>query len=245
MRSRPRMARRSRSSARSMSRIRKGSQSWSSEGARKRRASSGAASPRFTSTCATGLPTPSAADKTPTARGFGAGSVQRAGFAIAPSVLGKIPAQRVAALFEIVFIAEPRIDLFFQVQKLLVPVGLHFVHVQAGMMVKCEFERTGHALEDAQFADSSFVLAPLFPGEFAVVELFGQFVEIGALEFRRGKQDQSGSRFARDIQKRLIVGMVFHIPEHHGEALQPARAAAENGEAGRFQIFEDLALQRV
>src|SRR5579883_529119 len=218
MRSRPRMARRSRSSARSMSRIRKGSQSWSSEGARKRRASSGAASPRFTSTCATGLPTPSAADKTPTARGFGAGSVQRAGFAIAPSVLGKIPAQRVAALFEIVFIAEPRIDLFFQVQKLLVPVGLHFVHVQAGMMVK---------------------------GEFAVVELFGQFVEIGALEFRRGKQDQSGSRFARDIQKRLIVGMVFHIPEHHGEALQPARAAAENGEAGRFQIFEDLALQRV
>src|SRR6476646_3748989 len=172
MRSRSRMARAIRSTAAGMSRRVIGSCSSSKAGCKNRLAAAWSEKPRCTSTLAAAGPICRAADKAVTICGSGAGSTQRAGGLI----LGEIPAKLVAFV-QIVLCHRVR-DLVFRDEKLLVPVGLEFVDVQAGIVVEGQFQRAGHSFVDAQLAHAGLVFALPLPVHFQILDLLQQVVDV-------------------------------------------------------------------
>ena len=75
-------------------------------------------------------------------------------------------------------------DLVLDAQELLVPVGLQFVDVEAGMVVEGQFQRAGHAFVDAQLAQARFVVALLVAVDVAVLELRQQVVDVARPRIR-------------------------------------------------------------
>src|ERR1019366_2153785 len=87
-----------------------------------------------------------------------------------PLVVGEVAVERVA-LVQVFFIGHPRYDLVLHTEEVLVPVGLHFKNVEAGMVVESQVERAGDAFEDAQLAQARFVISTLLAGQLAVLQL--------------------------------------------------------------------------
>src|ERR1035437_1845384 len=93
-------------------------------------------------------------------------------------VLREVAAEGVA-LVHVFFIGHPRYDLVLAAEEVFVPVGLHLVDVEAGMVVESQIQRAGDTFEDAQLAQARFVVSTLFAGEIAVVELRQKIVQVG------------------------------------------------------------------
>src|SRR5262249_37377358 len=218
--SRSRIARASRSTAADISRRAIGSWRWSNCGRRNRRALSGSASPRWTSTRAARGPIFSAAASATASGGSSGGGIPRV------SVLGEIPAKGIA--FVELILADYGGDLVFDGQKLFVPIGLDFVDVEVRIVIEGELERAGEAFVLAQLAQARLVIALVVIFEFEIVELFEQIVDIAGFEFPAAEQDQLDADFRRGIEKHLVVRIVLGVPEDHLGAVHRAGAAAED-----------------
>ena len=159
-------------------------------------------------------------------------------------VLREVAAEGVA-LVQVFFIGHPRYDLVLDAEEVFVPVGLHFVNVEAGMVIERQVERAGDAFEDAQLAQARLVIAALFAGELAVVELRQKIVHVGGFKLASGKHHEVDSGLAGDFQKHPVVGVVLGVPEDHGRAFHTPGTAVEDGESGRIEILQDFLLQCV
>src|SRR5690349_12035239 len=135
------MARSRRPSAAAMSRIASGSCRSSKAGHRNRRAASGSPSPRAASTFAAGAPMPRARASAVADSACTSGRTQRRTMG---SVLGEIPAEGLVVAQLVVRGAGH--DLLVELDELLVPVGLDFVHIQPLVVVERKLERAGLAL---------------------------------------------------------------------------------------------------
>src|ERR1019366_6716791 len=91
-------------------------------------------------------------------------------------VLREVAAEGVA-LVHVFFIGHARYDLVLDAEKVFVPVGLHFVNVEAGMVIESQIQRAGDAFKDAQLAQARLVVSTLFAGEIAIVELRQKIVQ--------------------------------------------------------------------
>src|SRR5208283_3869789 len=80
------------------------------------------------------------------------------------SVLRKVAGQRVG----LVVVGGPGHDFVFDAAEFVVPIRLQFVNVEARIVVEGQFQRAGEAGEDAQLAQTRFVLAALLAAEFAL-----------------------------------------------------------------------------
>ena len=146
-----------------MSRMVSGSCRSSKAGCRKRRAAAGSAKPRCTSTLAAGGADAAARRPAPaTAAASGAGQ-EPARRARTNSWRNTRQANRLRPVSSSAMAAG---DLVFE-QEFLVPVGLQFVDVEAGIVVEGQFQRAGHAFVDAQLAQPRLVVALLVAVELA------------------------------------------------------------------------------
>jgi hypothetical protein len=185
---------------------------------------------------------PRAAARRAAASGSGRESANGKGISRAALVLGEVAAQRLVVVVHALAVGHERHDFVFHAEEFVVPVGLHFVDVQARVVVEGQFQRTGDAFMNAQFAQALFVVALLFAGELQIVQLANRS-SCRRLEFAAGEDDHAGFALDGDVQESLVIGMALGIPENHGLAVQSAGTAVEHGEAGRVEILQDFALQ--
>src|SRR4051794_29660358 len=236
MRSRSRMARARRSMAAGISRRVSGSCRSSKMGRRKWRAASGSANPRCTNTLAAGGAMRRAAESAATTAGSGAGMSQRV-----PLVFGEKPAKGIA-LVEILF-GQAGGDLVFHGQVFLVPIGLHFVHVQPGIVVEGQFDGAGLPFVAAQVAEAALVIALLIAIHRHLVQLFEQVGDVLGSELASAEENQADAHFRGGVQEHLVVGVILRVPEHHLAPIERARRAAEDSELPRFEVSQNFALE--
>ncbi|HCC57313.1 MAG TPA: hypothetical protein DEQ47_08610, partial [Solibacterales bacterium] len=98
---------------------------------------------------------------------------------------------------------------------------------------------------DPQLLQLALKGAPLVARQVDLCQLLLQLVQLFFTEFARGEQDHLGARFARRLQKHLVVGVALHVPQHGGQGVEPARFAAKHGKLGVLQVPQHVLFEGV
>ena len=98
---------------------------------------------------------------------------------------------------------------------------------------------------DMELAKARLVDPLILAAQFGLFELLFQFLDIAFRELGRSEHHEFNAGLLSHFEKGPVVGVRTGVPRGRVLAFQAARDAVEHGEVGRFEVFEDLALQGI
>src|SRR5579863_3041785 len=228
------MARRIRSTARSISRSRKGSCRSSMPGLRNRATLPASRNPRWNKISAA---TRGSCRSSVNGAGW-AGKTQRLVVGIETAATYSVAGIRIVVVHR-----KHGADLLAGVEEVLIPVRPRLIDIEVGVVPERKFERAGGADMPFGLCQPQLEFPPFFAGEVGLLQFLHRFVEFVFGQFSGCEQNQFFAGLAGRIKKRPVVRAPFTVPTDNRESFQTSRMTPEDSEIRHLEVFENFDLE--